>query len=126
MRVDDVALPRREDDGPLMLAARSHLREEVGPELGAGVDGHSPWNAVSAHPRMDERQREDHGGGTLGDDARVSTVERYPKLEAPPGAGEVAVPEIHPEQVRIGIIVGRAEHEHMFPDAPDGMTDDRR
>jgi hypothetical protein len=109
-----------------MLRARAHLRKQARPVLGCRAYVHPSLDPIASDPGIDDRQREDHRSGTVVDDVGVRAVERDAQLEAPSCVGEVTVPEIHPEQVGVRIVVCRADHERMFPSGSDGIMPPER
>jgi hypothetical protein len=77
MGLDDLSLPRREDDRPLVLGARAHLREEVRPVLGAGADVDPTFDPIAPNGGTHNREAEDHRACAFFDDVGIGPVERY-------------------------------------------------
>jgi len=124
--LDDVALPRGEDDRALVLPSRAHLREERGPVLGARGHGDAALDTVAPNGRAHDREREDHRRRALFGDIWIAAVESDAQLEGPSGVGDVPVSEVHAKQVGVGARIGGPHHEQMFRLAADGIAGDER
>jgi hypothetical protein len=104
MRLDDLLLPRLEDDRPLMLATAAMLGESLEPTLPAALDAHAPELAMRANPHMPPPAGLDDRASALIDEVGVRGVADNHELafwREPP------VAEVPPEEIGIRRIVGR-------------------
>ena len=100
---DQLSLPLREHDRPLVLAAGAVLREQAAPVLPVSLDDDRPWGAdmEDLHPWSYSSENVAH----VGDDPRKTGVAGDAQRGVPREARQTSVSEVEPQQSGIGLVV---------------------